>query len=488
MDHSLSEEWKYLKEDLGHNKWQRIFFGIVIMICTWGLMLSIWFLGAITANSNVAQDSACTPDGKFRLDPYSYNYWDISGTFQITLPFGNFSFSSVKSIDIACDVIVGRGGQALLALCSWRVFALYVTTSMEVKPVTYGSFGSIFIQFGPSVSSIGGLVRDFTFRKSLHSKIAMIFIIASMAFILSFPTLASAMTGYTGFVKSYVPDPQTGNFIRFDQLRPVAYIIHDGERIKQNETFFVTDGFISGDPYLGTRGYCVGTNTSIKNPECDLLNSMNGYLRALNKTDNDYSNITFMGIALGNLPLNVTILPPYHNTDYEIVPRPLYENNRMWRWSNETFDLDYNYKWGFSFVQLFCMVVMLLIWSIGILAMRIQARSTLRRRGRESIAGRHKAVIQLAAAMQEHMGDRNLMLESLDEIDLERRIKEVQGGAISYAFPTSGITRSQSTTLRYFRAWFCVLAIIRLSKVDCDQSWLILSRIPDLQVDEVWPN
>jgi hypothetical protein len=42
------------------------------------------------------------------------------------------------------------------------------------------------------------MIRDFTSRRGLKSKIAMVFMIATMIFVMAFPTLASAMTGYTG--------------------------------------------------------------------------------------------------------------------------------------------------------------------------------------------------------------------------------------------------------------------------------------------------
>ena len=112
--------------------------------------------------------------------------------------------------------VVGRGGQVLIALCSWHVFGLYVTTSMETAPITYHSYRAVFLETSPSFWSTLFLARDFIWLKSLHSKMAMFFMIFTMVFTLCFPTFASAMTGYTSIVQAYVLDRQNANWIRFD--------------------------------------------------------------------------------------------------------------------------------------------------------------------------------------------------------------------------------------------------------------------------------
>lgn len=63
-----------------------------------------------------------------------------------------------------------------------------------------------------------------------------------MMFTIAFPTLASAMTGYTGIVKAYVPEFPGGNQITFNSFAPVLYIIHDGERIAKTKEYVVVAG------------------------------------------------------------------------------------------------------------------------------------------------------------------------------------------------------------------------------------------------------
>jgi len=61
----------------------------------------------------------------------------------------------------------------------------------------------------------------------------------TMLFSLVFPTLGSAMTGYSGKVAPYIPDPD-GNFIPFNNFSIVMYTVHDGEKIGQKNEYHAT--------------------------------------------------------------------------------------------------------------------------------------------------------------------------------------------------------------------------------------------------------
>lgn len=101
---------------------------------------------------------------------------------------------------------------------------------MAAAPITFGTFRTVFVHQESSVVSIPRLIRDFTRRRGLQSKIAMVFMIATLVFILVFPTFGSAMTGYSANVQSYVRDSQQ-NYIRFDTFRYMFYTVHDGGRV-----------------------------------------------------------------------------------------------------------------------------------------------------------------------------------------------------------------------------------------------------------------
>jgi len=110
---------------------------------------------------------------------------------------------------------------------------------MDRTPITYDTFWTFFVRDDASFLATVRLVWDFCTRRSLRSRVAMVFIILSMSFVLAFPTMASAMTGYTANSASFVPD-HSGNLISFSQFQPLVYVIHDGWRIGLTGDYPVT--------------------------------------------------------------------------------------------------------------------------------------------------------------------------------------------------------------------------------------------------------
>jgi hypothetical protein len=80
----------------------------------WGRMVAcLFFAGLCTcfgilypfSRTTGKHGNACQPDGSFQLRPETFRYWSRSGFFQITLAFGNLSFTNAKIIDVAWDVV-----------------------------------------------------------------------------------------------------------------------------------------------------------------------------------------------------------------------------------------------------------------------------------------------------------------------------------------------------------------------------------------------
>lgn len=125
-----------------------------------------------------------------------------------------------------------------------------------------------------------------------------------------------------------------------------------------------------------------------------------------------------------------------------------------------------NYQWGFSFLLLFSMIMMLLFWTFGIVIMWCCTQITMQKRGQHSIAGTHKAVIELAAAMSTELDMDLLDCKFLSEKEIQERITAVQGGCISYNSPLLVEKELSETSLRRWlylnRWWFlatCALVI-----------------------------
>ncbi|KAF2794860.1 hypothetical protein K505DRAFT_360697 [Melanomma pulvis-pyrius CBS 109.77] len=59
-----------------------------------------------------------------------------------------------------------------------------------------------------------------------------------MTYILAFPTLVGAMTGYSANVRSFVPD-RNNNLIQFNSFKRILYVIHGGWRISTTTNYLV---------------------------------------------------------------------------------------------------------------------------------------------------------------------------------------------------------------------------------------------------------
>ncbi|KAI1751613.1 hypothetical protein F4782DRAFT_531387 [Xylaria castorea] len=153
-------------------------------------------------------DGYCFADGSFQTAPIfpMDRLWTSSEFFQVNIAIGNLTFTQAKVADISWDLIVGRGGQAILSFITWKLFADYAALSMIIQPVTFATYRTLFAETGPSISSTARLVHDLIRYKGFASNLANAFIIYSMVFALVLPTLAGAATGYTPVNKAFIRD------------------------------------------------------------------------------------------------------------------------------------------------------------------------------------------------------------------------------------------------------------------------------------------
>lgn len=75
------------------------------------------------------------------------------------------------------------------------------------------------------------LIKDLRLFTQLPSRTVKAFMTATLTLIIVFPTLISAMTGYTPKSAAFVRELNGNAFIKFSDFSVVAYIVHDGWRI-----------------------------------------------------------------------------------------------------------------------------------------------------------------------------------------------------------------------------------------------------------------
>ncbi|KAH7138705.1 hypothetical protein B0J11DRAFT_23162 [Dendryphion nanum] len=387
---------------------------VVVLIC----VSVIRDNGSTVFGVGAGARSACQPDGTFKLLARTFNFWASSSFFQITLGFGRLNFTEAKTIDIIWDVVVGRGGQSLIALISFRVFAEYLSTEMETSPITFDVYQYFFLQnFQSLIVATYCTIRDFTARLRLRSITAMVFMVATLIFMLGFPTIASAMTGYSTNLKAYIPDTDN-NLVEFSRFEYVAFVIEDAGRINETQPLYITipsNGYDPSPEHEVVMSVFNAKCGNIGSYKCDMLERVIRYALQYSVFETNYTFSVFPGLARLPAPkLNITRYCSDFGTGFEWF----HSSCNLWLWNNQTFNENWiqtkgrcqavdDYQWGFSLIQLTIMVILCILWSTGILTMQTKTRRALRKLGKRDLASDYKAILELANAMHQQLAQRD---------------------------------------------------------------------------------
>ncbi|KAK3691325.1 hypothetical protein LTR37_018686 [Vermiconidia calcicola] len=200
-----------------------VLYGLPLLIAITPVILLLAFAPVL---SDRLGHNGCTSTGEF-VFPYSSSIWNRSRFFAITIPFtllrpgesncrsgpgstgiqsldcdGN-TFTHVKVMDIAWDVVVGRGGQAVLMLCAYRLFRRVIRMLMQQSEVGYDVFSAVAFNTG-SLESFLALARHFVLGAAWHPiprTRRTLWAYSGMAiatiYIIAMPSLIASMTGYT---------------------------------------------------------------------------------------------------------------------------------------------------------------------------------------------------------------------------------------------------------------------------------------------------
>ena len=193
-----------------------------------------------TASSYVSQFDNCNANGTFTPNRSpTFSLWDGSGLFQITLTWGNLTFSQAKALDVVWDIVVGRGGQAILLYVAFNVFTMTLSRTMETDPVSYGTFESMAFT-SPTFVSPFILIRDFVTNRGLRARAAVAWTIIASLFVLAFPTLNDTVSGYSTNMEAFLKD-NSGILIPWSNYSEVQFVINDGARVGLGNPAYITD-------------------------------------------------------------------------------------------------------------------------------------------------------------------------------------------------------------------------------------------------------
>jgi hypothetical protein len=203
----------------------------------------ILFFGGVLALAICAEGAShlillhrdCYPNGLWGQTPgATWRIMDSSYFFVPNLAFGSYSFNVVKFIDITWDVVVGRGGQIILGYITYRVFNETLLYYMEFIPASFKLYALVAFQ-PTSLNTLGVLGKETlafsaSSRKRFFRWLTMLCMLLACLYILSFPTLMGAMTGYTPTYEVYIEDPSK-NLIEYSKYQVVLAEVPDASRL-----------------------------------------------------------------------------------------------------------------------------------------------------------------------------------------------------------------------------------------------------------------
>ncbi|KAK3984074.1 hypothetical protein QBC44DRAFT_389537 [Cladorrhinum sp. PSN332] len=475
---------------------------VISMLILWGINKSVLSSAATRARPA----AACKPDGSFTLYVWpgqGMAFWDKTGFFQITMGMGNLTFTQAKIVDVAWDLVVGRGGQAAMAFLACRVFVNYVAVYLERNHVSYNVFWDIFLHQEPSVVGTYRLMRDSSFYRAFRHRLIAAFVCFTLVLIIAFPTVASAMSGYApttaAFITVSTGSSTVDDFISFRQFEIVAYIIHDGGRIGMTDDLVVPYVDRQGkpatydpvmiyedreafkdQPYRHILDSCNAPTTESFggscSPElCKLQLTTSKYVEqygfyGLNNTESKWGNSTILQAPA----LNITafyLMPSlfrnlwghdwaHPNTSLRPFQNP---ENIRYSFNNKLYNLTYMqangrcqpdsdiYQWGFSYIQLFIVAVIMLIWSIGMAILWLQANINLPLANFPGgIPKGWRRLLHLACEMNREFEGEKIQLKDPTDKQLAAVIdKHLQGGKVSFKSPTA-LTKPHLSLGRFY--------------------------------------
>ncbi|KAK3681547.1 hypothetical protein LTR37_020855 [Vermiconidia calcicola] len=170
-------------------------------------------------------------------------FWDVRNTLVITLAFGAMPFSLAKLIDVAWDLIVGRGCQIASIYFIYYLYTGVFAESMRHRPSPLDITLSVQYSTASPSAFLTHLRHLRTGSSSMPRRkyFAMLVLVAAIAYVLLLPTWLSAMTGYQAQTKPLLPTDDN-TLVPFENLRTCAETIIDGSRVNLPETTCVPGG------------------------------------------------------------------------------------------------------------------------------------------------------------------------------------------------------------------------------------------------------
>ncbi|KAK5674213.1 hypothetical protein LTS10_013050 [Elasticomyces elasticus] len=408
--------------------------------------------------------------------------WVPALFLSITLGFGEFTFPVAKAIDVAWDLVVGRGGQFLLTMLTYPVVRKVLLYTLESKPVSFHEYSSIAFDSSVSATSLypvllgqraSGFFRPSGTRYWLHTAVLLI-----GGYLIVFPTIVSTMTGYQSAQQPVIKDPSN----------PEKYL-------NVSRKLFVPDLVVKDGERLSLDSYQTFMNFTDSSGDLDILlaygrtiHNLTKFIKDVNYTGDmtlyPWANISLLEDGVINFtssdppsatrptfqfPRDMTSIDQVSSTinlrdsngTMDLLPPPLSVVPNSYQWAvtdaeqyvwvgdarmtreyltdegNAICQPGKTYQWGFSFAVLLMFAIMTASYSALLIYLDWHVYTYSRADRYKHSVSVFRDVLDLAQELQNQLGS-GVMALTGEELDT--KVKEFRG---SIKLDTQDLTRSR---------------------------------------------
>jgi hypothetical protein len=332
------------------------------------------------------------------------------------------SFVNAKIIDVAFNVVVGRGGQACLAWIAYRVYTDVLIRIAENGKIRYDLFAAISL-CPNQIRTIGTAVASVSSTQNLRTKFMLAWTMLAMLYVLAYPTLLSAATSLVGATTTSIQLNNNGTVPLDAYIATASYSFADNGLDNEPDPWIVPVADI--------------TRIGIASNVCNIMvfsnhpySGLDGNAVTANQTTFTLSNKTqtSCGFYYGNY---------FYPVDMSVEGASV---NQLL--ANQVLCLPdgHNYQWGASWELLVMLLILQIIWSLSMLFMWIEVtkNSQLVRRGRKM--GTWRAILDLAGPLLIRLGPGNGMynqeelsdsVRHISHVHYEAKVEEMEDGGYS---------------------------------------------------------
>jgi hypothetical protein len=142
----------------------------------------------------------------------------IEGLFVLDTTYGQLSFSRAKTIDVAWDILIGRGVQILAWWVTYVVFSDALLRVIERHATSFEVFQRVALE-GATLHSLWTLFKELWTVRSKRTKALFCYMLLATSYVLCIPMFLGAMTGYDSQTSAWIDLDGTDNMIPTDSLR-----------------------------------------------------------------------------------------------------------------------------------------------------------------------------------------------------------------------------------------------------------------------------